>query len=61
MGVWRLGEREIMYPHRYTVVGSDESHFIMLHVVRDSHKTVSTDQRKESRSGFEPMSLCLRV
>ena len=62
------GEREIIYLslqyHHQNYdscikMGSDESHFNVSLIVRDSHKTVSTDQklwkRKESRSGgFEP-------
>ena len=56
-GVWRWGEREIIYLSLHChhqndfcfKVGSDESHFNVSLIVRDSHKTVSTDHnRKES-------------
>ena len=50
-GVWRWGEREIIYlllhcHHQNDScikMGSDESHFNVSLIVRDSHKTVSTD------------------
>ena len=72
-GVWRWGEREIIYillhcHHQYDScikMGSDESHFNISLIVRDneSHKTMSTDhnllKRRENRCGFEPKSLCL--
>ena len=73
-GVWRWGEREIIYTYRYTSchhqndlcikMGSEESHF-NASVGSDwqSHKTVSTNhnllKRKESRSGIEPRSFRL--
>ena len=43
-------------------MGSDDSHFNVSLIVRDSHKTVHKPQllkRKESRSGIEPMSFRL--
>ena len=50
-GVWRRGKREIIYlslhyhhQNDFSIkVGSDESHFNVSLIVRDSHKTVSTD------------------
>ena len=50
-GVWRWGKREIIYLSRHChyqndsciKMGSDESHFNASLIVRDSHKTVSTD------------------
>ena len=45
-------------------VGSDESHFNVSLTVRDKvarqrPQTTNFRKRKESRSGFEPRSLCL--
>ena len=45
-------------------VGSDESHFNVSLIVRDKvtrqcPQTTIFEERKESRSGFEPGSLCL--
>ena len=74
-GVWRWGEREIIYLSLHChhqndfciKVGSDESHFnVSLIIVRDK-VTIKTSvhrpqilKRKDSRSrGFEPRSLCL--
>ena len=70
-GVWRWGEREIIYLSLHchhqndfcSKMGSDKSHFnVSVGSDGQSHKTVSTDgpqslKRKESRSGFEPRSL----
>ena len=69
-GVWRWGEREIIYislhcHHQndsFIKMGSNESHFNVSLIVRDKvtrqcpHTLV---KRKESRSRFEPRSLCL--
>ena len=64
-----MGEREIIYLSQHChhqndsciKIGSDESLFNVSLIVRDkvTNKTVSPDHRKESRSGFEPRSLCL--
>ena len=72
-GVRGWGEREMIYLSLHChhqndsciKIGSDESHFfVFINCEGQSHKTVSTDhnfslKRKESRSGFEPRSLCL--
>ena len=50
-GVWRWGKREIIYlllhcHHQNDSCinrGSDESHFYFSLIVRDSHKTMSSD------------------
>ena len=69
--VWRLGEREIIYlslhcHHRNDFcikVGSDESHFDVSWLLgtksQDSVQRPQLLKRKESRSRFEPRSLCL--
>ena len=72
-GVWRSGEREIIYLSLHCHhqndscirMGSDESHFNVLLIVgtksQDTLDSVHRAQllkRKESRSGFEPRS-CL--
>ena len=71
-GVWRWGEREIMYLSLHChhqndfciEMGSDESHFnVSVGSDGHSHKTVSTNynlfERKGSRSGIEPTSFRL--
>ena len=71
-GVWRRGKREIIYvsPHCHhqndscIKMGSDESHFNVSLTVRDKAtrqcpQTTTLLKRRESRSGFEPRSLCL--
>ena len=70
--VWRWGKREIIYLslhcHRQNdsciKMGSDESHFSVSLVVKDKARrqcpqTTTFLKRKESRSGFEPRSVCL--
>ena len=66
-----MGEREIIYlslhchhQNNFCIkVGSDESHFKVSLIVRDkvTRQCPQTQllKRKESRSGFEPRSLCL--
>ena len=69
-GVWRRGEREIIYLslhwHHHNdfsiKMGSAESHFnVSVGSDGQSHKTVSTNhnllERRESRSGIEPEAL----
>ena len=70
---WRWEEMEIIYLSLHChhqndsciKMCSDESHFNVSLIVRDkvTNKTVSTGKqflkRKESRSGFEPRSVCL--
>ena len=72
--VWRWGKREIIYLSLHChylndfciKMGSDESHlnFLLLllivrvKVIRHVHRPQLL-KRKESRSGFEPRSLCL--
>ena len=71
-GVWRWGEREIIYlslqcHHQNDScikMGSDERHFNVSLIVADKvtgqcPQTTTFLKRKESRSGFEPRSLCL--
>ena len=71
-GIWRRGEREIIYLSLHChhqndfciKVCSDESHFnVSVGSDGQSHKTVSTNhnlsKRKESRSGIEPRSFRL--
>ena len=71
-GVWRCGEREIIYLSLHChhqndsciKMGSDESHFnVSVGSDGQSHRTVSTNhnllKRKESRSGIEPKSFRL--
>ena len=66
-GVWRWGEREIMYlsllchhQNDFCIkAGSDESHFNVSLTVRDKvtrqrPQTTTFLKRKESRSGIEP-------
>ena len=68
-GVWRWGEREIMYLSLHCQhqndscikMGSDESHLIVSLIVRDKvarpcPQTTTFLKRKESRSGIEPRS-----
>ena len=61
-GVWRWGEREIIHCHHQNdsciKMGSDESHFSVSLIVKDSVHRPQPLKRKESRSGFEPRSLC---
>ena len=62
-----VGEREIIYVSLHchhqndscVKVGSDESHFNVSLIVRDGVHRPQLLKRKESRSGFEPRSLCL--
>ena len=68
-----VGEEGGLYTYRYTgttrmtptfKMGSNESHFnVSVGGEGQSHKTVPTKhnllKRKESRSGFEPRSVCL--
>ena len=66
-----MGEREIIYLSLHChhqndssiKVGSDESHFNVSLIVRDKvirqYPHTQPSKRKESRSGFEPRSLCL--
>ena len=70
-GVGGMGEREIIYlllhchhqKDSCIKMGSDESHFNVSLIVRDkvTRQCPQTTifERKESRSGFEPRSLCL--
>ena len=71
-GVWRWGERDIIYLSLHChhqndfciKMGSDESHFnVSVGSDGQSHKTLSTNhnllKRKESRSGIEPRSFRL--
>ena len=71
-GVWRWGEREIIYlslhcHHQNDLcikMGNDESHFnVSVGSDGQSHKTVSTNhnlfEREESQSGIEPRSFRL--
>ena len=77
-GVWRWGKGEIIYlslhcHHQndfFIKVGSDESHFNVSLIVRDSHNTVSTDHNfgRERRaeadsnrgpSAYQPNALAL--
>ena len=71
-GVWRWGKRESIYLslHCYhqndscIKMGSDESHFNVLLIVKDkvtrpSPQTTTFLKRKESRSGIEPRSFRL--
>ena len=70
-GGMERGGRGRLYTYRYTVttrmtcikVGSDESHFNVSLIVRDKvirqYPNTQRLKRKESRSGFEPRSLCL--
>ena len=72
MGVWRWGEREVIYLSLHChhqndsciKMGSDESHFNVSLIVRDKvtrqcPQTTSFLKRKESRSGIEPRSFRL--
>ena len=71
-GVWRWGEREIIYlslhchHQNYFCIkmGRDGSHFnvsliVRYKVTRQCPQTTTFLKRRESRSGFEPRSLCL--
>ena len=71
-GVWRWGEREIIYLSLHChhqndfciKMGRDESHFNVSLIVRDKvtkpcPQTTTFLKRKESRSGIEPRSFCL--
>ena len=71
-GVWRWGEREIIYLSLHChhqndfciKVGSDESHFIFQQEVMDKvtgqcPQTTTFLKREESRSGIEPRSFRL--
>ena len=67
-----VGEREIIYLSLHChyqndtciKMGSDESHFNVSSIVsgiftRQCPQTTSFSKRRDSRSGFEPRSLCL--
>jgi len=66
-GVWRWGEREIIYLSLHChhqndfciKIGSDESHFNVSLKVRDSVHRPQLLKGKESGSRFEPRSFCL--
>ena len=71
-GVWRWGEREIIYLSLHChhqndsciTTASDESHFKVSLIVRDKvtrecPQTTTFLKRKESRSGIEPRSFRL--
>ena len=66
-GVWRRGKREIIYLSLHChhqndsciKVGSDDSHFNVSLIMKDSVHRPQPLKRKESRSGFKPRSLCL--
>ena len=67
-GFMEVGERErllylSLHCHSCLKMGSDESHFNVSSIVRDkvTRQCPETQfvKRKESRSGFEPRSLCL--
>ena len=67
-GVWRWGEREIIYLSLHChhqndsciQMGSDESHFnVMDKFTRQCPQTTTFLKRKESRSGIEPRSFRL--
>ena len=71
-GVWRWGEREIIYlllhchhQNDYCIkMGSDESHFSVPLVVRDKvtrqcPQTTTFLKKRESQSGIKPRPFCL--
>ena len=73
-GVWRWGQREIIYlsPHYHhqndscIKMGSGDSHFNVLLIVRDKvtrqrPQTTTFLKRKESRCKIKPKSFCLLV